>query len=294
MKLAAHVLAYNVDRFLRPMLENVGPWVDRIYVAYPRRPFAYIENSREGKSNPTRLEGLLPPEYVDKIRVVEGDWPFEEDTRNACLDLAGAEGFDWLITQDADEFYSESSWENLRRILAASPNADAFVTTWYTFWKSSHYVIENHDGSIKDHNVAFATRCRPGVRFQKRRVMNVERATIIDEPCFHYGYVMSDEEMQEKLLTWSHAREVNVAYWYRYKWTGWSPTSRNLNPTNPTRWRRAVRFPGPQPGFSHQFALVHPPAPQSLKFALEELLGNIRAESVSSIREVRRILFPRN
>lgn len=40
-----------------------------------------------------------------EIEVICSDFETEEDTRNDCLDRAIAEGFDWLVIQDADEFY---------------------------------------------------------------------------------------------------------------------------------------------------------------------------------------------
>ncbi len=43
MKIAAHVLAYNVTRFLKPVLENIEPHVDKIYIAHAELPFGYIK-----------------------------------------------------------------------------------------------------------------------------------------------------------------------------------------------------------------------------------------------------------
>jgi hypothetical protein len=34
MKIAAHVLAYNVDKFIAPVIKNLEKNVDKIFIAY--------------------------------------------------------------------------------------------------------------------------------------------------------------------------------------------------------------------------------------------------------------------
>ena len=91
MKLAAHVLAYNVGRFINPMLANLSPHVDRIYLAYPERPFQYIPESRKTKKNPTSMDDIDLSPYGDQVKIVRGDWEWEEEVRNECLALAKSE-----------------------------------------------------------------------------------------------------------------------------------------------------------------------------------------------------------
>lgn len=281
MQLAVHLLAYNVNRFLRLMIHNAGPWVERIYIAYPKRPFAYIPQSREEMTNPTILSVHLPEEWRSKIEIVEGDWEFEEQARNECLDRARSQGFDWLIIQDADEFFTDQSWEAIRRQLANAGSTTAFKGTWYNFWKSSQYVIVGRDGSYKGDNAGLAIRCLPNSRFRQRREMEAQNIRVLDEPCFHYGYVMSDDEMREKLITWSHAKEFDPQIWFEYKWRRWNPTTRFLNPVWPTGWDRAIRFPLPQPSFAHQFALEFE-TPERAE--MKTRLGMFRYDATARVR----------
>src|SRR5688572_20963407 len=139
MKIAAHVLGYNVTRFLKAVLENLEPHVDKIYIAHSERPFGYIEKSRETRTNPTTIADVKAASSSNKIEIISGDWATEEGMRNACLDRARAEGFDWFLIQDADEFYPETSWKQIKRYLLQNKTDDHLTTTWYTFWKSSHY-----------------------------------------------------------------------------------------------------------------------------------------------------------
>jgi hypothetical protein len=254
MRIATHVLAYNVSRFINPVLRNMAPFVDRIYVAHPRRPWAYNSNSRASKTNPTHIDELSALLDGSKIEIIEGDWLNEESMRNTCLQRAREEGFDWLLIQDADEFYPEETWQQIRRVLSQASSEDHLTTTWYNFWKSSHYVLVNSATGIKESNAGFAIRCRPGLEFVNKRRSNALSSRVIDCPCFHYGYVMSDNEMIEKISTWSHADEIK-ALWLRLKWLNWNFSTRNLHPLFPTSWVNAVRFPMPQPDFAEEFAL---------------------------------------
>jgi len=256
MQIAAHILAYNVNRFLRPVLENLEPHVDKIYIAHAERPFGYIEESRRTKKNPTTIEDLrAAASGSKKIEIISGDWLTDEAMRNDCLVKARADGFDWFIIQDADEFYTDASWKQIKRSLHQSKTDDHFTTTWYNFWKSSHYVLTSRTGSIKDINAGFAIRCSSDVKFVDRRSCNNQYLKIIDTPCYHYSYVMDDAEMLEKTTTWSHSHEVRSKAWYTYKWLNWNESSRWLNPVYPPTFSRAIRFPMEQPDFAEQFAL---------------------------------------
>jgi len=290
MQIAAHVLAYNVSRFIRPVLKNMEPFVDKIYVAHSTCPFAYVPGVRESKVNPTTVEEILGAGIGPKLEIVEGSWLDEESMRNDCLKRAKAEGFDWLVTQDADEFYTEQGWEQLRATLLQNRRDDHYITPWLNFWKSSDYVLLNADGAMKQMNASFALRCRSPFQFVSRRQTNAVQSQVIDCPCFHYGYVMSDAEMMEKISTWSHANEVrSMTHWFRNKWLNWSEPTRYLHPTTPVIWPRAIRFSFDQPAFAAQFAL-----PVSLKRDLStgDMLGDYlydtKAEILDAVRELKR------
>jgi len=254
MQIAAHVLAYNVNRFLKAVIENIEPHVDKIYIAYPTRPWGYVESSRQNSVNPTTIADIQAASSSPKIQVVQGDWLTEEDMRNECLALARAEGFDWFLTQDADEFYTDSSYDEIKRILSKNKTDNHFKTTWYNFWKSSHFVLTHPDGSIKNTNASFAFRCKSDVKFTRKR-WHADNSVVIDCPCYHYGYVMSDAEMETKISTWGHATDIFSSNWYKYKWLNWNERTINLHPYTPTVWTRAIRFPLEQPSFAADFAL---------------------------------------
>lgn len=291
MQIAVHMMAYNVNRFIQPVLRNVEPFVDKIYVAHSTRPYNYAPGARETKVNPTTLEEILAAGIGSKLEIIEGAWLDEESMRNACLDRAKAEGFDWLITQDADEFYQEKSWQRIRDILVRSINEEHYITTWYNFWKSSHYVLMDARGGIKQTNAGFAIRCRPDLKFASKRLTNAASSRVIDYPCYHYGYVMNDAEMLEKISTWGHTQDFNTERWFLNKWINWNESTRNLHPTDPMGWRQAIRFPLEQPDFAEQFALpVSPKNSLSLDERAGDCLYNAKALLIDSTRKLKRSL----
>jgi len=255
MRIASHTLGFNINKFLPDVIDNAGPYVDKIYVALPSRPWGYNPAMRQTE-NPTKLEHFRNARYFDKIEFIEGDWDTDEGMRNACLEKAKQDGFDWLITQDADEFYTESSWHQIIKFLHNAPmNILATSTTWFNFWKSAQYILQYDNGSIKDKNTGFALRCSPELKFDRSRKPNVKDMIVLDIPCYHFGYVLSDEEMQLKIKTWMHTTEFNPERWYLLKWHRWTERSRFLNPTNPTFWDRAIRTPFELPDFAQKYAV---------------------------------------
>jgi hypothetical protein len=290
MKVALHVLAYDVGRFINPMLRNAAPWVDRIYIAYPKRPFSYSPESRENKVNPTRVEDIDLRGIEEKVELIHGDWEREEEMRNACLDRARNAGHGWLIIQDADEFYTEDSWRTiLRELREAGEDVELFRSPWLTFWKSSEYILEFHDRSTTVVNVGCAIRCAPNLRFVERRLSNARNEAVIDVFCYHYGYVGTDEDMKEKLETWSHSAEVfDLPNWFDCKWRYWNLQTRNLAPTNPVGWHRALPFPHDQPEFAKHFLFpANPNTRKPLDVRFRELLYDARAIALWKLRQLK-------
>ena len=44
-----------------------------------------------------------------------------------------------------------------------------------------------------------------------------------------------------------------LLHWYLKKWVKWNENTLNLNPTEPTRWKKAIKFPHKQPYFAKYF-----------------------------------------
>ncbi|HEY6618341.1 MAG TPA: hypothetical protein VIY68_02240 [Steroidobacteraceae bacterium] len=288
MRVASHMLAYNVCQFLPDAVDNAAAHVERLFVALPTRPWAYNPAIREERRNSTTIERFRSARYFDRIEFIEGDWWTEEAMRNDCLEQARKQGFDWLIAQDADEFYTEQSWRQITHYLSVVPNHVLAVrTTWYNFWKSAQYILVYDNGSIKDMNANFALRCASDVRFLRARVPTDAVTTILDAPCFHFGWVLSDSDMAWKIQTWKHTTEFNPERWFEIKWKGWTERSRYLHPVHPTFWDRAVRTPFELPDFAQKYA-------PSIEIQSAPRIGNlaydVKYRAVAALKRLRRRL----
>jgi hypothetical protein len=251
VKIAVHILCYNVDRFLLHVIANCHPYVDRIYLAWS--PLSWGGGSFQ-KENPTDIYKYNLVPRFPKCEIIEGVWHTETDMRNSCLDKARADGYDWLIIQDADEFYSDAGWILALRALAIAPlSVNLVKTTMFNFWKHPSIIALNRYGGYKTNNPGFALRITPESCFVHMRgtiYADIAEAVLLDVPCYHYGWVLSDQEMKAKLSTWGHANDLDTNLWFRIKWERWNFATRNLNPLYPRAWSKAVLFPGEHQPFA--------------------------------------------
>lgn len=59
--------------------------------------------------------------------------------------------------------------------------------------------------------------------------------------CYHLTTVCDDAQMLEKIQTRSYKDRIHTG-WYERKWLNWTPQTRDLHPTSPPQYRRAVPF----------------------------------------------------
>jgi hypothetical protein len=287
MRIAAHFLAYNVSRFIKPVLENLEPHVDKIYVAYSERPFGYLEKSQQTLKNQTSVADICAASESDKIEIIKGNWRTEEEMRNECLVTARTDGFDWLLIHNAGEFYPEASWQRIKQILLQNKSDNHLATTCYSFWKTSHYVLTDLKGAIKSVNNGFAVRCSSDIKLIEGHHSNNQFDKVIDCPCYDYSYVMSDAEMAEKVAALRYTNQFFLNSWYAYKWLNWNESSRWLSPVNPYEFYRAIPFPMSQPAFAEEFALpVNPYKHQQIP-SFFDMIGEVFYDASVRISMVR-------
>ncbi|PHY12993.1 hypothetical protein CSW58_08830, partial [Caulobacter sp. B11] len=70
MKIACHILSYNVDLFIDHVLENSAPNVDKIFITYSVLPWGYNKEARSTKTNPTTLPRVM--QAISRLRAVTG------------------------------------------------------------------------------------------------------------------------------------------------------------------------------------------------------------------------------
>jgi acetyltransferase-like isoleucine patch superfamily enzyme len=246
-RFAAHVILFNCDRTITRMIKNCGPFVDKIYVAYSPVAWTYNPEAREQIPNSTPLSILEKSEFSDKIEVIRGAWCTDEETRNACLERAKENGYDFLIIQDPDEFYFHADYARNIQDIIDHPCYEQYVTSWISFWKTPGYVLLDKNGSSVNGHPPFAVNLKKDVHFIWSRTTSAVSERLLPGLCYHLSYVLSDKELRSKISTWAHTNDFNTGEWFRTKWLGWNSLTRDLHPLDPESWKIAAPFSGPLP-----------------------------------------------
>jgi uncharacterized protein (UPF0335 family) len=246
-KFALHVLMWNCDKFILRMIENCGPYVEKIYVAYSTNVWSYNPKAKNIFHNSTKKNILENSKYFEKIEIIEGEWETEVEQRNACLQKAKDEGFDFLIIHDADEFYKNADYQNNFKEIIQNPDFDIYQMPWCTFWKSLEYIIETKSGEFIDGYQNFAINCKKDILFNRARGTNAKSVFKLSGVCFHLSYVNSDDEIYSKINTWGHSSEFNREKWFKNKWLKWNENTKDLHPLLRGLWVKAVKYQGTLP-----------------------------------------------
>lgn len=243
MRFAAHILNFNQDRWILQNIKMIGPYVDRIYVSYGNKPWAYNKKARAEWVNPADPELLKQSEHYDKIKVLRGNWPIQHQQRNVCVDLANKEGFDYLFAIDADEFYHDEDLKEAIGYVGHHPDCDCYRTHWIMFWKDFDHVISHKKKRIVVNGPQFLINLKRGNRFRYKRMVTGENCVRLKTVCYHMTYVLTDEECWMKINTWGAFKRIKPKEWYNNVWLQWTPEMRNLHLYRPKEWGCAIKRP---------------------------------------------------
>jgi len=272
-------LYFNAERTILRCIENTAEYVDIVYIAYSEWPWSrYNTEARTQYRNNSDIKLLQQSKYIHKIKIIEGIWETDEDQRNAVLNAAKSDGIDYLIVQDADEFYFPDEFEKNINGIRQQPHFPYYYNPWINFWKNLEYVtLERHniigtEFSIYSKSANFAMNLRDykDIHFTYSRQPNypMESALKLDGVCYHLSYVYTDEDVRMKIKTWGHSQQVRQK-WYYYKWLAWTPDSRYINPMMGPVWEKAVRFDGRLPKELENFPI---PDHQHIQLSKKEKL----------------------
>lgn len=249
-RFATHMVLFGQDKWILRNLENAFPHVETIYIAVSDKPWTYNPNARNLYSNNVDYKLILDSPFGSKVKFIRGEWNTEEEQRNACVDAAKRDGIDYLIIHDADEFYFHTDFQKLIYYICDNPNHDYYKVAWYCFWKSfKHILLDEHKNLITGYP-EFCINLKNNIRFlSKRRPTSSEFKVIPSDNgiCYHGSYVLTNEELLQKINTWGHTNDFDKNYWYNEKWLKWNEDSMDLHLVYPPAWSKAVRFEGKLP-----------------------------------------------
>ena len=251
-------MTFNQEKWIMHNLENAYSHVDKIYVMHAQLPWGYKPDAREKYSNKFDLNIIKKSPYIDKISIIEGDWLDDTGQRNFCLQQAKKDGVDFLMVQDADEFYFHDDFDKLRKFVENNEQYDVFDVNLYAFWKSFKYIlIDPEKGKIGGTNQTIINLHRVDKYDYIRNTHTYNRITVPEVIYYHGSYVLTDAEVLEKVNSTSHSNDYNGIKWYNEVWLPWTLESRNLHPIWPWCWDHCEIFVDPLPEVIEDFDVVN-------------------------------------
>lgn len=255
MKFAILTLAFYGGKTLDRMLANTGGFVDKIYLSHSPVPWnKYNPEARTKFKSDFDVDKVSKLPYNDKITLLQGVWESDEAQREHALQQARADGIDYLIVQDSDEFYLPEDFQKNLNGIRANPDHPAYVCPWVKFWKNINYVMQarKHNGL----NYQTVTTCPnfavnvnyPGIHFNLSRLVNENhKAFMLEGLCLHLCWVLTDEEVLKKISTWGHSHQFDYKKWYKHKWLSWTPKTKHLGLFKRSDYYQSVPFYGQLP-----------------------------------------------
>lgn len=250
MKIATHVLLFGQDKWIMRNIENAYPHVDKIYIAHSTLPWTYNPNARNQYVDTFDINIILNSNFNDKVVIINGVWDTEEDQRNACVQRANDDRMDYLIIHDADEFYFHNHFENIKKFILKYPDFDLYKIPWRCFWKTFKNVLLTPTLDEITGYPEFCINLKKHVRFQSKRrpfipnIMRIQTVVIPEDVgvCYHGSYVLTNEELLQKINTWGHVNDFDKERWYNEKWLLWTSETKNLHLVTPCDWSMAAPF----------------------------------------------------
>lgn len=254
-RFAVMVLMFYGEKTILRMIDNCGPFVEKIYVGYSEVPWSdYNKNARTEFKAESSSDILKESKWAHKIELIKGVWPSDEAERNEILNRARADGMDYIIIQDADEFYTPANFKKNLDGIAANPDYPAYRCPWVVFWKNTNYVLTCRNTIFEKPSAIttcpnFAVNCNmPDVHFSVSRIVTrMNEAFMLDGVCLHLSWVLDDEVVWKKVLTWGHSHQFNAKKWYYQKWLAWKPGAKNIGHISRVDFGAAIPFEGEIP-----------------------------------------------
>lgn len=254
MKFAIHTLVFYGLDTLKLMIENTGEFADKIYLSHSRVPWSKYNEEAHKSHQSTSLVTLTSEfPYKEKIVWLEGEWDSEEDQRNHSMERAKADGMDYMIIQDADEFYHPEEFKNNLNEIIYNPNYPVYRCPWIVFWKDLKHVIQvrqpSGDMEIITTCPNFAINLKfPDVQFVNRRLIaQMDQAYRLSGLCYHLAWVLSDEVVLKKIETWGHSHQFNYKKWFKHKWLAWTEETKYIGTITRANYPKATIFEGTLP-----------------------------------------------
>jgi len=218
-KIALLILAYNEEEYIGACIKQWQGFVDKIVVLLSAKPWYGLPSEADRTLFIAR----------DLAEVLIQDWRTEHDQRN--YGLARLYDYDYVLTSDADEFYT---LEDRKKIIKTLQNQDEpcfRADRMITYWKTTDYIFDPPDG----HKPIIAVNPRKIKFYEHRQPMPVEETKlqtyqpIIPVAIHHLSWVRPDHKIKDKIEHFSHYDQIKPN-WYENVWLKWTPEMEDIRP----------------------------------------------------------------
>jgi len=235
VKIAAVICVYDDISWLPQVVESAYEACDKIVFLVSNHPW----NGEPGDLCHTVDTIAAFKDPANKMDLHRGDWMSETYQRNFGLKICESFDCELCFVLDADEVYEPEQLLEMFRIARNTPQIDCFNVSLLTYWKSPRYRIDPPEPLQPPALVRVGK-----TSFRHNRAVDAETYALIAPEvavCHHLSYARTDEQILRKLATFSHADEL-VPHWYENVWQKWdtNPSLRNLHPTHPAAYGRAI------------------------------------------------------
>jgi hypothetical protein len=240
MKIGAIIAVNRDEDNIWFCLKGIYDFCDKVVVVYSDTD--WVGCKREDKTL-SIIEAFEDPHH--KIRLIKGTYTDQPGQRTVGLDWLKQNGFDYCFVVDSDEIYEPVQLQWVRKFLEQGKDAlndiVSFNIRWVRLWKKLCYCLIPNDAevtAIYKLTDQFAFTERRGTNCDGQYHMMLPECKVV---CYHLTCVCTDRQMKEKIQTRSYRDKV-VLDWYKQKWLKWRLNVRDLHPTHPEKYHRAVMF----------------------------------------------------
>lgn len=221
MKLGVSITAFR-EKHIVPIIKQYEGIADKIVVSVSKKP--WFGNLKPDDTARRAVEET-------SACVISKPWDNEADQRNETMEYM--RDMDYIIVSHCDTWFERRELELLKHLNDLTDlHYGCYVRT---YWKNYNTVIYPHLGLP-------TILVRSDARFT--HMINIQDQSAEPEClpvfCHHVAWVKTDEEIKEKIGSYSHANEIS-GDWYNNVWKKWKSDMENFGITKPEDFKKAVK-----------------------------------------------------
>jgi len=230
------IVAVNCDEDnIEYCLKGIYDFCDKVVVVYSNT------NWMNEKKEDRTIEIIDKfPDPLNKLKIIKGSFVTQPGQRTVGLEYLREENYDYVFVVDSDEIYKPENLLNAKSFIEQNKNIQQFRVNWCQMWKTLDYIITPKGKLFVIYKIDDKF-CFTGPSRNTSTPKKTKFEFLPNVDCFHLTCVCSNEYMKEKLGTRTYRNSI-VKNWYENIWLKWTFEMRNLHPTSPKVYEKAILF----------------------------------------------------